>query len=399
MVSGQNAGKASAAKNTDTHPIPPCSTWHSAETLNMHYTVNDHRRHCCRLLRKKAGSPTVLVALDRTAAFDNVDHQQLLDCVINTNIPATIRRWIYNNMQNRRAKVHFLPKESKSRKVKAGVVQGVLSPALFNYYPAYFPTPHQNIKLIKYADDITIYTSGPVVADLINGINIYLSLVLNNIKKTVSTAKSTVTLFTPDTHEHHLHPQVKLADQKLQLEKKSKVLGVMLDTHLTFTQHCKNIAAKVQQCTNELIALASSTLGCNKKTMQTTYQATGRLILSYYCTVWKPSFKDTNWRRLQRAQNSVLRITTGRLKMADVAELHQEVRELPVRQHHELISQQFFIACHLPQHPCHQLCHRPPDDRPARRRSLIGRFKPNILQYLAEEPLINTGHKSAISHP
>ena len=83
--------------------------------------------------------------------------------------------------------------------------------------------------------------------------------------------------------------------------------------------------------------------------------------------------------------------------MAHVAEPHQEVREPPVRQHNELISQQFAIACHLPQHPCHQLCHRPPDDRPDRRRSLIGRHKPNIQQYLAEEPLSNNNYKSAIS--
>ena len=125
---------------------------------------------------------TVLVALDLTAAFDNVDLQQLLDCVFNTNLPATIRRWLYNYMQNRRAKVHFWQKESKSRKVKTGVVQGgVLSPALFNYYLAYFPTPPPNIRLIKYADYITIYTSGLVMADLINGLNICLMHVLNYI--------------------------------------------------------------------------------------------------------------------------------------------------------------------------------------------------------------------------
>ena len=40
-----------------THPFPPCSTWLSAKTLDMHCTVDDHRRHCCRLLNKKAGSP------------------------------------------------------------------------------------------------------------------------------------------------------------------------------------------------------------------------------------------------------------------------------------------------------------------------------------------------------
>ena len=67
-------------------------------------------------------------------------------------------------------------------------------------------------------------------------------------------------------------------------------------------------------------------------------------------------------------------IATGCLQTEDVAELHQEVRKLPVRQNNELIFQLFAIACHLPQHPCHQLCNRPPDDRPERRRSLICRY-------------------------
>ena len=234
--------------------------------------------------RKKPAHRTMFVALDLTAAFDNVDHQQLLDCVFNTKIPSTIRSWLYKYMQNRRAKVHFRQIESKHKKVKTGVVQGgVLAPALFNYYLADFPTSPPNIKLIKYADDTTIYTSGPVVADLINGLNIYLSQVfnyINNKQLTVSTAISTVTLFTPDTHEHHLHPQVKLADQVLPLEKKPKVLAVTLDTHQAFTQHCSNIAVRVQQRNNVLRALAGSTWGCDKETLLSTYQAIGRSILS-----------------------------------------------------------------------------------------------------------------------
>ena len=171
------------------------------------------------------------------------------------------------------------------------------------------PTPPPTIKLIKYADDITIYTPGPVVADLINGLNMYLSQVLsyfNNDKLIVSTANSKVTLFTPDTHEHHIHPHVKLADQVLPLEDKQKVLGVTVDTYLTFTQHCNNIAVKVQQRNNVLKALAGSTWGCDKETLLTTYQAIGRSIISYCCPVWTPSHMDTNWSRLQWAQNSAL---------------------------------------------------------------------------------------------
>ena len=88
------------------------------------------------------------------------------------------------------------------------------------------------------------------------------------------------------------------------------VLGVTLDTHLTFTQHCNNIAIKVQQRNNVLKALAGSTWGGDKETLLTTNQAIGRSILSYCCPVWTPSPKDTNWSRLQRAQNSALSIIT-----------------------------------------------------------------------------------------
>ena len=213
----------------------------------------------------------------------------------------------------------------------------------------------------------------------------------------MSTAKYTVALFTPDTHEHNIYPQVKLADQVLPLEKKPEVLGVTLDTNLTFTQHRKNITLKMHQRNNVLKALAGSTWGCGKETLLTTYQTIGRSILRDCCPVRTPSLMDTTWSRLLRAQNSALIIATGCLKLADVTELHQEARELPVRQHNELISKHFAIACHLPQHPCHHFCHRLLDDRPDRRRSLICRYKPNIQQYLAEEPLSNTSYKSAIS--
>ena len=65
-------------------------------------------------------------------------------------------------------------------------------------------------------------------------------------------AKSILTLLTRSTHEHHLHPQVKLADQVLLLEKNPNVMEVTLDTLLTFTQHGNNIAVKVQQNNNVL---------------------------------------------------------------------------------------------------------------------------------------------------
>ena len=149
-----------------------------------------------------------------TAAFDNVHHQRLLDSIYNTNMPAAIRCCLHNNMQNRRGKVHFRQQESKSIDVKTGVIQGgVLSPAVFNFYVVDFPTLPPNIMLILYSDYIVIYISGPVVAGLINDLNIYLSQVpkyINNKRLTVNGLIHNNTLL-----YRYSHAQVKLADQAL----------------------------------------------------------------------------------------------------------------------------------------------------------------------------------------
>ena len=89
-----------------------------------------------------------------------------------------------------------------------------------------------------------------------------------------------------------------------------------LDTHLTFTQHCNNIAVKVLQRNNVMKALAGSTGGYDKETLLTTYQAIDRSILSYCCPVWTRSTTGINWSRLLRAQNSAQRIATCCLNMA-----------------------------------------------------------------------------------
>ena len=126
--------------------------------------------------RKKLTLRAIIVMLDLTAAFDNVDHQQLLHC---TTTPTYQQQSVAGSTTICRTDE---PKSIFGRKVKTEVVVGgVLSSALLNDYLGDFPTSPPNIMLIKYADDITIYTSGPVVADLINGLNIYLSQVLNYI--------------------------------------------------------------------------------------------------------------------------------------------------------------------------------------------------------------------------
>ena len=107
-----------------------------------------------------------------------------------------------------------------------------------------------------------------------------------------------------DPHEQYLHQQVNLADQVLPLERKPKVLVMTLDTHLTVTQHCNNIAVKVQQNSKMLKALAGSTCGCDKETFLTTFQEIGSSILSHCNPSGRHHLKTltgagSNWRKIR----------------------------------------------------------------------------------------------------
>ena len=54
-----------------------------------------------------------------------------------------------------------------SRKVSAGVLQGSkLSPSLFSFYIADMPRRTEPVKLVCYADDLTVWATGVKILDL-----------------------------------------------------------------------------------------------------------------------------------------------------------------------------------------------------------------------------------------
>ena len=65
--------------------------------------------------------------------------------------------------------------KSASRKVNIGVPQGSkLSPSLFSFYIADIPRPTEPVKLVFYADGLTVWAAGVMNADLDDSINSYL---------------------------------------------------------------------------------------------------------------------------------------------------------------------------------------------------------------------------------
>ena len=329
--------------------------------------------------KKKPPDRTVLLQIDLSKAFDMVSHEKLLKDLNQTTLPEPIKRWLNCYLHGRQSRVQFRNETSSARNVKSGVPQGaVTSPLLFNFYISLLPVPPSGVYIVQYADDISVYSSGTDINKLTNNINIYIKKVLaflGDRELEVSPSKSTVTLFTPDTKEAKIHPQVKMDNKVVELDKCPKLLGVHFDTMYTFSHHIKNTVAKAKTKVNILKALAGSSWGQDKETLVITYKSIGRSTLEYAAPIWTPTISQTSWNKLQTVQNQALRTATGNLAMSSSEHVHQECKMLPVKDHCTMISKQYLAACHQQNHPGNKHLNQNPQPR---------NLKPTILSYEAE---------------
>ena len=214
--------------------------------------------------QRKPPDRTVCVAVDLSAAFDTVCHNKLLSKINRSPLPPATSRWLSIYLRGRQAKTV----KSSSRKVYAGVPQGSkLSPSLFSFYIADMPTPTEPVKRVCYADDLTVWATGVNIPDMDDSLNSYLeeiSAYLKDNSLLISAPKSSVTLFTPDTHQAKTHPRMLIEGSRLPLVQCPKILGVHMDTSLSFNKHSSHVAERVSGINNILKALAGISWGQQK---------------------------------------------------------------------------------------------------------------------------------------
>ena len=207
----------------------------------------------------------------------------------------------------------------------------------------------------------------------------------------ISAPKSTVTLFSPDPHQAKTHPRILIEDSQLPLVQCPNILGVYLDTSLSFNKHSGYVAERVSNRNNILKALAGTSWGQQKETLLMTYKAVGRSIINYAAPVRSTNLRDTNYRSIQYTQNEALRIATGCHKMSSVDHLHAEAKMLKVREHSELLSAQYLARCLEPGNVCHSITTR---ETPKRRmkETLFTRHRNTV------EPMMLADNRKEILH-
>ena len=121
---------------------------------------------------RKLTHRTVCVAIDLTAAFDTLSHATLVSRMAGSFLPPTIARWLPCYLRGRQAGISFSGIKSSTRIVRTGVLKDQSC-----HLPCYIADMHRpttTVKRVCYADDITVWATGPKIPQLESMITIYL---------------------------------------------------------------------------------------------------------------------------------------------------------------------------------------------------------------------------------
>ena len=295
---------------------------------------------------------TVAMAVDFSKAFDTVDHTDLLQSIHESTMDPNTVRWLCTYLRGRTASCSYNRKESAKITLHQGVPQGsVLFPQLFNLYVSTYPETSE--LCTSYADDFTATTSHPKVEIAAENLAKHAADVAAWAEERsliVSAQKSTITLFTPETKQSHLHPTVPLNGSPLPLDRNPKILGVTFDPHFHFHKHVENIANKAKQRLNILRQLCGTNWGQQKETILLTFNMLIRSLFTYAAAIWFPNASETSIEKLQVIQNSALRIATGCVKMTAIDHLHTEAKALKVKEHLRMLCSQALATSLQPEH-------------------------------------------------
>ena len=109
-----------------------------------------------------------------------------------------------------------------------------------------------------------MWATGVEIPDMQDSLNSYLEELTAYLKDNsllISAPKSSLTLFTPNTHQAKTHPKILIEDSQLPLVQCPKILGVNLDTSLSFNKHNSHVAERVSNINNIFKAVAGTSWG------------------------------------------------------------------------------------------------------------------------------------------
>lgn len=279
------------------------------------------------------GKLTLLILLDYSKAFDTINHGLLLGLLHYIGLSAKGVALIANYLSNREQRVSVGGTYSDCVEVTAGVPQGsVLGPLLFTIYTSQLEKHIQFCNSHFYADDTQLYMSfAPAeVLDACERINIdleNLAAISNKYCLSINPAKSKVILFGPQKSRNSVTGLVNISvsNQAIPLVQSARSLGVEIDSSLRFDEHVNHMIRKAV-CSLKLLYSSRQLLSKRNKILLCESLVLSHL--NYADVVYGPCLTALNCQRLQRIQNSCIRLIFGLRKYDHVSDRFTALRWL-----------------------------------------------------------------------
>ena len=184
---------------------------------------------------------------DLSKAFDSLPHEPLAAKLSAYGVDISAVRFIYDYLTNRKQRTKIENHYSSWRDLICGVPQGlILGPLLFSIYFCDLFMFTDNIDIANYADDTTSYVSGVTLDSTLKLLKKIAGLLFtwfNYNRMKGNEDKCHVILSSQDD----VH--VNVGTEQIENSKCQKLLGINIDSKLTFEDHinriCKKASAKL----------------------------------------------------------------------------------------------------------------------------------------------------------
>ena len=274
--------------------------------LSTFDALNSYAQEIYNNLDKQSSLLSIYV--DFTKAFDTVKHDILLYKLNYYGIRGNINNWFKDYLTNRTQSTKVNNNISTPRRIKYGVPQGsVLGPILFLIYINDLPLIFKKLKTKLFADDSTLYISGPVPTDIIqeanNDLNIFYNWCLSN-RLTVNLNKTFYMLFTNKSFTSL--PPLFFHNNEIQRTTHHKHLGIVIDEALNFKLHISDICHKLSRNVSLLYQVKDLVPTAILKIL---YNAHILPHLQYCMPIWANTY-PSHLIPLFRLQKKILRIIT-----------------------------------------------------------------------------------------